>query len=402
MRNLKLLQIFVLILITISCENDKDNKTILSFEKVSGYVQKGPFLNGTAITISELSTDLVPTGKNFSSQILDNKGTFEIKNVNLTSQYIELKADGFYFNEVANDNSTSQLTLFALSDITEKSSLNVNVLSNLEKSRVEYLISNGSDFANAKKQAQSEILSIFGISKSDIAESELLDITKPGDDNAILLAISVILQGYLSVSDLSELIANISTDIREDGVLNSQVLGSTLINNAKTLKLDKIRENLENRYETLGLEVTISDFEKYVTHFIESTDFEFTGGIKYPETGNFGINILDKEKTDYVSGTYSMKAVLPEGTSLKVKILGEFHWYYPAFQTETGWNRSAWNNDDKSRTFTSTRTGEIDFEIMLESFQDDSINTYTNKINIEVYENNADNPTWEKEIKIEL
>jgi hypothetical protein len=400
MKKIQLLQIFVLILITISCEKEKDNKTKLSLDKVSGYVQKGPYLNGTAITISELSIDLIPTGKNFSSQILDNKGTFEIKNVELSSQYVELKADGFYFNEITNSNSTAQLTLFALSDLTNKANLNVNVLSNLEKSRVEFLISNGSNFSNAKKQAQAEILKIFEMKKTDMTESELLDITTSGDDNAMLLAVSVILQGYMTVSDLSELLANISTDIREDGVLNSQVLGSNLINNAKTIKLDKIRENLENRYEVLGLEVAIPDFEKYVTQFIDSTDFEFTGGIKYPETGNFGINILAKEKTEYTSGTYSMKAVLPEGTSLKVKILGEFHWYYPAFQTETGWNPSEWNNSDNSRTFTSTRTGEIDFEMMLESFQSDSSITYTNKIDIQVYENSTDEPTWEKEITI--
>src|SRR3972149_4894073 len=47
-----------------------------------------------------------------------------------------------------------------------------------------------------------------------------------------------IMQGYLPVSDLSELLANISTDIREDGILNSQTLGSILINNAKTIKLE--------------------------------------------------------------------------------------------------------------------------------------------------------------------
>jgi hypothetical protein len=400
MKKFQLFQIIVLILITVSCEKEKDNKTNLSLDKVSGYVQKGPYLNGTAITISELSTDLIPTGKNFSSQILDNKGTFEIKNVELSSQYVELKADGFYFNEIANSNSAAQLTLYALSDLTNKVSLNVNVLSNLEKRRVEYLIANGYNFSNAKKQAQAEILKIFEIEKTNMIESELLDITKTGDDNAILLAVSIILQGYLTVSDLSELHANISTDIREDGVLNSQILGSTLINNAKTIKLNKIRENLENRYETLGLEVTIPDFEKYVNQFIDSTEFEYTGGIKYPETGKYGLNILDLEKTEYASDTYSMKAILPEGTSLQVKIMGEFHWYFPAFQTDTGWNPSEWNNSDNSRTFTSVHTGEIDFEMMLESFQSDSLITYTNKIDILVYENSTVEPTWTKEITI--
>ena len=198
MKKFQLFQLIVLILISVSCSTDPDIKTGLSLEKVSGYVQKGPFLNGTAITISELSSDLIPTGKNYPSQILDNKGTFEVKNVELSSQFVELKADGFYFNETANSNSTTQLTLFALSDLKNKASLNVNVLSTLEKGRVGYLISNGGNFPDAKKQAQAEILKIFEITKTGVTESESLDITKSGDDNAMLLAISVILQGYLT------------------------------------------------------------------------------------------------------------------------------------------------------------------------------------------------------------
>lgn len=396
MKKFQLLQFIVLILITVSCEKEKDTKTGLSLAKVSGYVQKGPFLNGTAITISELSTDLVPTGKNYPSQILDNKGTFEVKNVELSSQFVELKADGFYFNEVSNSNSSAQLTLFALSDLTNKASLNVNVLSTLEKVRVEYLISNGSNFSDAKKQAQSEILAIFEMGKSAMTESELLDITQSGDDNAILLAISVILQGYLTVPDLSELLANISTDIREDGILNSQTLGSALINNAKAIKSDQIRQNLEVRYETLGLTVTIPDFEKYVNQFIANTDFEFTNLIEYPTSGKSGLNILDKAKTEYGAGNYSMKAVLPEGSSLKVKISGQ-NWFFPAFQDNTGWEFSDWNFSDNSRVFTSTRTGEIDFKIMFESYQDSAS---SNKTKIFVFENGDIEATWGKVITV--
>ena len=386
----------ILALTIYSCDKEEDNGKSLTLDKVSGFVQKGPYLNGTAVTISELTSDLTPTGKNFTSQILDNKGTFEIKNVNLTSQYVEIKADGFYFNEVSNSNSTAQLTLYALSDLSDKSSLNINALTNLEKNRVDYLVSNGMSFTEAKSQAQVEILSIFEISKNKILDSEQLDITKTGDDNAILLAVSVILQGHLSVSELSELLANISTDIREDGILNSQTLGSKLINNAKTIKLETIRTNLENRYEELGLNVTIPDFEKYVNQFIESTKFEFTGFIEYPETGKHGANILDKTKTEYTAGTYSMKAILPNGTKLMVKISGQ-NWYYPALQNNTAWESSDWNDTDNSRIFTATKTGDIDFEILFESFQ---YSTWSNITNIFVYENNDLEPTWSKKITV--
>lgn len=396
MKKNQLFQFLILIFIAFSCGEENETPKGLSLEKVSGFVQKGPYLNGTSVTIYELSTDLQATGKNFPSQILDNKGTFEIKNIDLSSEYVLLKADGFYFNEVDNSSSTAQLTLLALSDLTSKTSLNLNVLSTLEKDRVEYLITTGKSFTETKEQAQSEILDIFEISKTNMTVSEVLDISKPGDDNAILLAVSVILQGYLSVADLSELLANISTDIREDGVLNSQALGTMLINNARGLKLEQIRDNIEARYKTVGLEITVSEFEKYVNQFIANTGFLFTNYIEYPESGVNGLNILDKAKTSYTDGTYSLKAILPEGNSLKVKISG-MNWFFSPFQENTGWSFSDWNFSDSSRIFTNSRIGEIDFKIRLESFQD---STWSNKTKIFVFENGAIEATWQKVITV--
>lgn len=272
----KTLILYLIIFLTIySCQKDDGSEKGISLEKINGYVQKGPFLSGTSVTVYELSESQVATGKNFPSQISDNKGTFEINNVDLVSEYVLVKAEGFYFNEVANETSAAQLTLYALSDLTDKKSLNVNVLSTLEKGRVEYLVSGGKTFVEAKEQAQAEILSIFEVSKPDIFESEQLDITEPGDDNAILLAISVVLQGHLSVAELSELIANISNDMKEDGELTDPISGEKLIFNAHKLEPAQIRKNLENRYKALNMNVTIPDFEKYIRQFIENSDFQF-------------------------------------------------------------------------------------------------------------------------------
>ncbi|MBW6537665.1 MAG: hypothetical protein K0B11_21830 [Mariniphaga sp.] len=374
-------QIVLFLFLIVSCEKDPMPDEVTRTD-VSGFVQKGPFINGTDITVAELTDELSQTGKMFSSQIMDNKGTFEIRNIELTSSFVELKANGFYFNEVANENSQAQLTLFALADVTETSDINVNVFSNLEKNRVQYLVSNGLNFNEAKQQAQAEILSIFEIGDENISGSERLDISKPGDGNAALLAASVILQGYLSVAEVSELLANISTDIREDGVLNSAQLGTALINNARTIDLEEIRQNLENKYENLGLTASVPDFEKYVNQFIENTDFEFTAFIEYPPTGKHGLNLLDPEKTNYTNGTYSLRAILPAGTSLKVEIRGR-NWMFPGEQEDTGWIVGEWNMADTSRIFTSKRTGDLDFEMRLNDFG----NPVPYPIKIDVYEN---------------
>lgn len=370
----------------------------LAIEKISGYVQKGPYLNGTSIAISELSSDFIPTGKVFSSQILDNKGTFEIKKIDLISQFVELKADGFYFNELTNGNSSAQLTLYALADLTDNTSLNVNILSNLEKGRLEYILSDSINFSVAKQQALSEILSIFEVEKLDIADSELLDITKPGDDNAILLAISVIIQGNLSVADLSELLANMATDIREDGVLDSKSLGTQLINNARIIHPEIIRENLESRYESLGQTVVIPDFEKYLTQFIENTSFEYTNEIDYPETGRFGENVLGNEKSIYSAGRYSISAILPEATSLVVTMTGNGCYLNnnPYDQANFGWEIV-----ENPGILSSAQTGAIDIELLMEVTPIDSIGdsgSGPNIFEINVFENGALIPTWTKEI----
>jgi hypothetical protein len=382
-------------LIIISCEknNSKDDNITITKERVTGFVQKGPFINGTSITVSELNSELVPTGRNFNSQILDNKGTFEIENVELSSQYIELKADGFYFNEILGESSSAQLTLYALSDLLDKTSLNINVLSNLEKTRVEYLISRQYSFEEAKKQAQSEILQIFSIDKPDIKSSELLDISKEGDDNAILLAISVILQGYRTEAELSEFLANISTDIREDGTLTSPSLGTYIINHAKILNLPKIRENIEKRYLDMGVITVIPDFEKYVNLFINNTEYEFTYLIEYPEFSDYGENILyiGKDSID-ANKKYSMAANLPIGTSLKIIMKGGLWFYQVLPQGPVNWNVSVYNDVEKSQIFTSVESGKKCDLIIEFPHQYDIV--------IEYYENESTDPTRIKDLKI--
>lgn len=405
---------FLVAVIALSCEketlnpddkiNDNHDTTgvadnlsdTLTVENLSGYVQKGPFINGSSITISELKTSLSPTGINYNTQIVDNKGSYGIKDVKFTSQFVELRATGFYFNEITGEKSSAQLTLYALSDLTDTTSLNVNILSNLEKRRVEYLVSGGHSFREAKEKAQKEILAIFSIDPDTIRESELLDISKDGDDNAILLAISVILQGNRSEADLSELLANISTDIREDGTLNSETIGSELINHCKYLDLGIIRNNLVDRYNNMGTEATIPDFEKFIQQFIDNTEFVFTNQIKYPEFSNYGENILFVEKDTFIAGKdYSMAADLPVGTSLKVVLKGGI-WYYNAMPNgPVNWTITTYDFSARQQTFTAKEAGkECDLVIMF------SPPEAQGDLTLEYYENGAVTPTRIKHLTI--
>jgi hypothetical protein len=287
-------------------------------EEIHGLAQKGPFVIGSNISIFELNTDLTQTGKTYSTQISDNTGSFRVNSLELKSQFVEIKADGFYFNEVSGEKSTAPLTLFTLSDVTDKSNINTNVITSLEKERIKYLISQGNSFSNSKAKAKSEILKIFSITDSFTTESELLSIAGAGDENAVLLALSILLQGYGSVADLTELLSGISFDIKEDGKLDNMELGSKLLNNAKYLNLENIRNNIEKRYDDLNMSVDIPDFEKYINQFLENTTFSLTNIITYPLKNDDGNNILSDQVTTFSAGRYSISAFIPEGTSLKI------------------------------------------------------------------------------------
>ena len=264
--------LFIFLLALNACKKDKETvEQVIIKEKLSGYVQKGPFVNGTSIEMYELDHLLDQTGNTFSTQISNNNGLFEINQVKLSSKYVELSAYGYYYNEVLGKLSVSPLNLMALSDILDISSLNVNILTHLEKQRVDYLVIKNKTFSEAKTMAQMEVLGIFGFSLSEISNSEKLDITINGEGNAILLAISIILQGNRSVGDLTELLANISNDVREDGVITNNTIINDLRNSTKTLDLQAIRTNLNNRYVELGSTATIPEFEKYINSFLAFT-----------------------------------------------------------------------------------------------------------------------------------
>lgn len=345
----------ITIFILNSCSKDDATTPVITKERISGFVQKGPFINGTSILINELNTDLSQTGKIYSTQITDNKGSFEIGNVELVSSFVSLRADGFYFNEIIGEQSTSQITLYALSDVSDKTTVNTNVLSHLEKPRVEYLISQGIVFSEAKTQAQSEILEIFNLNTALSESSEVLDISQDGDNNAILLATSLILQGYRTEGELTELLSNISTDIREDGVLSSNATGSQLINHAIYLDTASIRNNLDDRYSDLGVNAEIPNFEKYLRNFIDSTSFEITESlIEYPVTGSYGENILDLEKESYSGENFSLASNLAKGTELKIKItaLGTGIWFY-ALGSSNNWSITQFDDVTNSQYFTA-------------------------------------------------
>lgn len=231
---------------------------------LSGLVQKGPFINGTHILISDIDNALNQTGKTFSTQISGQNGSFALNNISLSSNLIRIIANGYYFNENKGVISDGPLTLQAIADVNQVSTVNVNILTHLERERVEYLYNQGFTLLEAKQQAQNEILNFFNFNSQASLNSENLDISQGGNGNALLLAASVILQGYRSTGELSELLSSISSDLKTDGIVSNPEIKNLLAKSLNLVSLREVRRYLEKRYIDINQTVFIPPFEQFI------------------------------------------------------------------------------------------------------------------------------------------
>ena len=243
-------------------QND-DDSLIEGKYKIEGFVQKGPFVQGSEITIAEIDSELVPIGTSYTTSTVDDFGSFEISK-EMSTNYVEVTASGYYFNEVEGKLSTSELNFRVVSDLTEEKPVNINILTTIERERIKVLIGEGKTFEEARTQAETEILAVFNIKGFEKANFQEMDISKEGDSNAILLAISAVLQNGSTEAELSELISKITQDLKDDGILNGQTQKDMIRGKSMSLDLAAVRTNLEKRYSDLGLTLTIPKFEDFV------------------------------------------------------------------------------------------------------------------------------------------
>jgi len=297
------LAISIAIVFTFSCSDGGGggmSNTPLKKDKIGGFTQKGPFVKGSSITLFELDNDLVQTGKSFQSTIADDKGSFEINSVQLVSPYVRLKTDGYYYNEVSGKKSTSPITLYAIADLTNKNSLNVNLLTHLEYEKVQKLVESGESLSKAKKQTQKEILKTFGID-GDFANSEDMSIFGSSDGSAILLAISILLQGERDEASFTDLLTDFNQSIKNSSEW-SNAKKTELADWASGTDLERIRTNING----WGLPYEVPIFEKYIRKFW--SDSYGLGECKPADNGHTAKNAnplsINKNSSYVCNGSY--------------------------------------------------------------------------------------------------
>ena len=214
--------LFLIALMFTGCSESGTNMPVGEW-KIQGVSQKGPFITGSTVNIMELDEKtMLQTGRMFKSTIKSDKGDFILEGDASYSNYAMIEVNGYYRNEITGKKSSAPLTLKAITDISHRENVNVNLLTHLEYERVMYLVSNGKKLMDAKAQAEKEIISAMAMDESEDAFEDL-DIFKSGDGNAKLLAISILLQGNEDVAGFTERIGKLALELTENGSWNDSV-----------------------------------------------------------------------------------------------------------------------------------------------------------------------------------
>lgn len=247
-------------------------QVVTSVEDVSGFSQKGPFLQGSEVVAYELQNGrtLKQTGKQFHGRISDDRGSFNIRTIKVASQYAFLAAKGFYRNEVSGKASNQQITLNALTDLRNRNVVNINVLTHLEYDRVIQLVTkDGYTVRNAKKKAEEEIFKIFHMDSLDIdGVSEDFSIGGSGAGDAALLAISVLLQRDLTEAVMQSQITSMSESIAKDGKWNNDSMRTAMADWVSELELTGKYSTIKSNVKGWNLSDNgVPEFEPLLHHF---------------------------------------------------------------------------------------------------------------------------------------
>ncbi len=270
-----LLRLFLVLFLIVGCSKDdsmpnegngNDNNPV-DITLTKSLVQKGPFVQGSTISLQELNDDLTLSGNVYNTETIDDFGSFDVNAV-LQNDKVDIAATGFYFNEVTGQLTNAPLTLRTFVEFSNEEKVNLNILTTISRQRIKHLMSTENlSFKAAKEQAEKETLNAFNIPESlysGLTGFEDMDISQNGDSNGILLAISAITQGDNSVAELGEFIAKLSEDLKEDGVLTSGLLKNEIIENSKSLDFERIKQNLAQRFTELEVPFSIPEFRDFV------------------------------------------------------------------------------------------------------------------------------------------
>ena len=232
---------------------------------VKGKVEKGPLVRGSQIDMRTLDQYMVPTENSYTATIENNTGDFNFGSLKVNTPYAKLTADGYFFNEVDGKLSTGTIKLDAIVDLSDNSTVNVNVLTHLKSKRINHLIANdGKTFKEANEQAQRELLAQFGLQGYATKDASKFSITSGDDAAGALIAVSSLILSDRSEAEIVEYLSLLSNEFSTTGTFSDTTKGKLKsTRNYLNGKLDVIATNIKERYKELGYEVDVKDLASF-------------------------------------------------------------------------------------------------------------------------------------------
>jgi len=259
-----ILSIFILF---VGCSKDDNELEIkpVSISVLDGKVEKGPFTQGSTVTIQELTKELSLTGKSFQTDITNNEGDFKIESsMDFVSPFIQVACDGYFFNEVYGELSQSQIRLESVVNIKDKQSINVNILTHITKDRIMRLMKEeNASYADASSQARQELLTAFGLQRFEDLEFEDLSISDGNNGAGALIIISSILLAERSEAELTEYVSSLKESFIKDGKLTDEQV-TAIHKQSQDLSVSDITDNIINRYKDLGKRILVPDLRYFI------------------------------------------------------------------------------------------------------------------------------------------
>ena len=309
---------------------------------VAGLTQKGPFAKGSAVTVQGVDCQTMElTGEKFTGSVKSDKGDFGVEDVNLSATCALFEVTGYYFNELTGKKSSEKMTLHALTDLKDRKNVNINLLTQLEYERVMNLVTKkDKSFADAKKQAEKEVLAAFNVKAKDgeFAQFEDLNILEKGDDNAALLAVSVMVQADLKVAKFTERVNDVAADIAKDGSWDDDKTKTEIAEWAATADKNGELANVGKNIEKWGGSGEVSAFETVVENFADSK--KGTSSSSVTSAGSVTL-----------SSSSSSKNVLSSSSSSVIAS--------EAKQSSSEKSSSSENSESTEGTMTDARDGQI-------------------------------------------
>ena len=284
---------------------------------IVGVAEKGPFKYGASVKIVELDSAarLADSRLTHVTCITGADGSYKFEGLDLRSPYLRLEANGVFRSELTGGISASAVTLKAIVDVTDRDSVNVNMLTHMEAPRVQKLVEdsgNNKPIRSVKAQALKEILSSFGINlggsgassgggnfggwggygqqqtttTTDGRFAEDIGLFDGDEYSGALLAISIMMQRKGSGSDMLQYTSGIAERIKGNGNWDD--------NNAKADLADWLMVlDTSGTYDFIRQNMTawnmgpVPDFEKHLRNFWTSV-YQFgscnsmsAGSVKY-------------------------------------------------------------------------------------------------------------------------